>query len=165
MTKYLSILGSTGSIGRQTLEVVEQMPGIKVTALAAGTNVERMAQQCRQFLPELAVMGDEASAKALKDAIGDLPIRVLWGMEGLIAAAEQSGFDLRVTGAPSLFYLRIADDPTLMLHQEWIAECVKRGVFFTNHHNHFINAALTDADIAETVDIAEEAFEVVRKRH
>jgi len=84
---------------------------------------------------------------------------------GLIAAAEQSGFDLRVTGAPSLFYLRIADDPTLMLHQEWIAECVKRGVFFTNHHNHFINAALTDADIAETVDIAEEAFEVVRKRH
>lgn len=84
---------------------------------------------------------------------------------GLIAAAEQSGFDLRVTGAPSLFYLRIADDPTLMLHQEWIAECVKRGVFFTNHHNHFINAALTEADIAETVDIAEEAFAVVKKRH
>ncbi|MBQ3228525.1 MAG: aminotransferase class III-fold pyridoxal phosphate-dependent enzyme [Clostridia bacterium] len=84
---------------------------------------------------------------------------------GLIAAANHNGFDLRVTGAPSLFYLRIADDPTLMLHQEWIAECVKRGVFFTNHHNHFINAALTDADIAETVDIAEEAFEVVRKRH
>ena len=84
---------------------------------------------------------------------------------GLIAAGERNGFDLRVTGAPSLFYLRIADDPTLMLHQEWIAECVKRGVFFTNHHNHFINAALTDADIAETVDIAEEAFEVVRKRY
>ena len=84
---------------------------------------------------------------------------------GLIAAAERSGFDLRVTGAPSLFYLRIADDPTLMLHQEWIAECVKRGVFFTNHHNHFINAALTDSDIAETVDIAEEAFAVVKKRH
>ncbi len=84
---------------------------------------------------------------------------------GLIAAANRNGFDLRVTGAPSLFYLRIADDPTLMLHQEWIAECVKRGVFFTNHHNHFINAALTESDIAETVDIAEEAFEVVRKRH
>ncbi len=84
---------------------------------------------------------------------------------GLIAAGERNGFDLRVTGAPSLFYLRIADDPTLMLHQEWIAECVKRGVFFTNHHNHFINAALTDADIAETIDIADEAFGVVRKRH
>ena len=84
---------------------------------------------------------------------------------GLIAAGERNGFDLRVTGIPSLFYLRIADDPTLMLHQEWIAECVRRGVFFTNHHNHFINVALTDGDIAETVDIAEEAFEVVRKRH
>ena len=85
--------------------------------------------------------------------------------DGLIATANKHGFDLRVTGVPSLFYLRIADDPTLMLHQEWIAECVKRGVFFTNHHNHFINAALTDADIAETVDIADEAFAVVRKNH
>lgn len=109
MTKYLSILGSTGSIGRQTLEVVEQMPEIKVTALAAGTNVERMAQQCRQFLPELAVMGDEASAKALKDSIGDLPIRVLWGMEGLIAAAEQEQADTVVTAVVGMLGLR----PTL----------------------------------------------------
>lgn len=78
---------------------------------------------------------------------------------------ETVSLGFRVKGGPSLFYLRIADDPTLILHQEWIAECVKRGVFFTNHHNHFINAALTDADIAETIDIAEEAFAVVRKRH
>ena len=84
---------------------------------------------------------------------------------GLIGAAEKYGFDLHVTGVPSLFYLRIADDPTLMLHQEWIAECVKRGVFFTNHHNHFINAALSDEDIKETVEIAYEAFAVVRDRH
>ena len=84
--------------------------------------------------------------------------------EGLTSAAEKYGFDLRVTGVPSLFYLRIADDPTLMLHQEWVAECVKRGVFFTNHHNHFINAALTDEDIKETVDIANEAFAVIRDR-
>ena len=85
--------------------------------------------------------------------------------KGLIAAAQKYGFDLHVSGVPSLFYLRIADDPSLMLHQEWIAECVRRGVFFTNHHNHFINAALSDADIAETVDIADEAFAVVRERH
>lgn len=85
--------------------------------------------------------------------------------KGLIAAAQKYGFDLHVSGIPSLFYLRIADDPSLMLHQEWIAECVRRGVFFTNHHNHFINAALSDADIAETVDIADEAFAVVRERH
>lgn len=85
--------------------------------------------------------------------------------EGLIAAAKKFDFDLRVTGMPSLFYLRIADDPTLSLHQEWVAECVRRGVFFTNHHNHFVNASLMDEDIAETVAVAEEAFEAVRKRH
>lgn len=85
--------------------------------------------------------------------------------EGLIEKARKFGFDLHVTGIPSLFYLRIADDPTLTLHQEWVAECVKRGVFFTNHHNHFINAALSDADIEETLAVAEEAFEVIRKRH
>lgn len=84
---------------------------------------------------------------------------------GLIDAGKKYGFDLRVTGVPSLFYLRIADDPTLLLHQEWIAECVKRGVFFTNHHNHFINASLTDEDIKETIEIADEAFSVVRDRH
>ena len=83
---------------------------------------------------------------------------------GLIAAAESYGYDLHVTGAPSLFYLRIADDPSLKLHQAWIAECVKRGVFFTNHHNHFINASLTDDDIKETVEIAAEAFEAIGKK-
>ena len=74
---------------------------------------------------------------------------------GLISTATKYGYDLHVSGVPSLFYLRIADDPSLMLHQEWIAECVKRGVYFTNHHNHFINAALTDEDIKKTIEIAE----------
>lgn len=83
----------------------------------------------------------------------------------MISAAKAYDFDLRVTGVSTLFYLRIADDPSLRLHQEWIAECVKRGVFFTNHHNHFINASLSDDDIKETVEIASEAFEVIRKRH
>ena len=85
--------------------------------------------------------------------------------EGLVEAGKKYGYDLHVTGVPSLFYLRIADDPTLMLHQEWIAECVKRGIFFTNHHNHFINASLTDEDIKETVEIADEAFKVIKDRH
>lgn len=85
--------------------------------------------------------------------------------KGLIEGAKEYNFDLHVSGVPSLFYLRIADDPSLKLHQEWIAECVKRGVFFTNHHNHFINYALSDADIAETVEIAKEAFSVVREKH
>ena len=85
--------------------------------------------------------------------------------DGLEAAAKEYAFDLRVSGVPSLFYLRIADDPSLALHQEWIAECVKRGVFFTNHHNHFINASLSDEDIRETVEIAKEAFAVIRARY
>ena len=81
---------------------------------------------------------------------------------GLIETAKKYGYDLHVTGAPSLFYLRIADDPSLSTHQQFIAECVKRGVFFTNHHNHFINAALSDEDIKETIAVADEAFSVVR---
>ena len=83
--------------------------------------------------------------------------------EGLKGIASRYGYDLHVTGIPSLFYLRLADDPSLRLHQAWIAECVKRGVFFTNHHNHFINAALSDEDISETLEIAEEAFEALQK--
>lgn len=81
---------------------------------------------------------------------------------GLLKAAADNGFNLHVTGIESLPYLRLSDDPSLHLHQQWIAECVKRGVFFTNHHNHFINAALSDEDIQETIDVANEAFHVIR---
>lgn len=84
---------------------------------------------------------------------------------GLIETATKYGYDLHVSGIPSLFYLRLADDPSLMLHQEWIAECVKRGVYFTNHHNHFINASLTDEDIATTIAVADEAFSIIKNRH
>lgn len=85
--------------------------------------------------------------------------------DGLVETGRRYGYDLHASGVPSLFYLRIADDPTLMLHQEWIAECVKRGVFFTNHHNHFINYSLSDEDIQETISIADEAFAVIKDRH
>ena len=84
--------------------------------------------------------------------------------DGLIATAAKHGYDLRVTGGLALPYLRIADDETLMTHQAWIAECVKRGVFFTNHHNHFINAAMSESDIAQTLAVADEAFSVIRER-
>jgi len=83
---------------------------------------------------------------------------------GLIAAGKKHGFDLHVTGEPALFYLRVADDESLMLHQAWVAECVQRGVFFTSHHNHFLNAALSDADIEETIAVAEDAFAAVKQR-
>ena len=81
---------------------------------------------------------------------------------GLIETAKKHGFDLRVTGPLALPYLRIADTDNLILHQRWIAECVKRGVFFTNHHNHFMNAAMTREDIKETLEVADEAFRVLK---
>lgn len=83
--------------------------------------------------------------------------------EGFAAAAKTNGFNLVVSGHPSLFYLRLADDDSLMLHQRWIAECVKRGIFLTSHHNHFINAALTEEDIKKSIEIAEDAFHALRK--
>ena len=70
-----------------------------------------------------------------------------------------------ISGEPALFYMRIANDNSLMLHQEWVAECVSRGLFIASHHNHFINAALSDEDIALAADIAYDAFSVVAKRH
>jgi len=81
--------------------------------------------------------------------------------DGLIASAKKHGYDLRVTGMPALFYLRIADDDSSMLHQRWIAEMVKRGIYLTNHHNHFINYALSDDDIQTTIEVADEAFAVL----
>ena len=80
-------------------------------------------------------------------------------------AAAENGFQLAVSGEPALFYLRITNDDSLMLHQEWVAECMSRGLFIASHHNHFINAALTDEDIALAADIANDAFSVVAKHH
>ena len=85
--------------------------------------------------------------------------------DGLKAAAANNGFDLVVSGEPALFYLRIANDDSLFLHQDWVQEMVSRGIFITSHHNHFINASLTEEDIKYTIDVAEDAFKAVRKRH
>lgn len=85
--------------------------------------------------------------------------------DGLAAAGREHGFNLVVSGEPALFYLRIANDDSLMLHQEWIAECVSRGLFLASHHNHFLNAAVTDEEVRLASEIAEEAFSVVAARH
>jgi glutamate-1-semialdehyde 2,1-aminomutase len=81
--------------------------------------------------------------------------------DGLVDVAASHGLTLVASGEPALFYLRIADDPSLMLHQRWIAECVKRGVFLTSHHNHFINASLTHDDITRTLEVADAAFTAI----
>ena len=86
MVKCVSILGSTGSIGRQSLDIIDHL-GIRVAALTAGSNVERMAQQCRKYRPLLAVMASAEAAEELRSKITDLPVRVAHGEEGLIEAA------------------------------------------------------------------------------
>ena len=108
MVKCVSILGSTGSIGRQSLEIAAHL-GVKVAALAAGTSVERMAEQCRQFRPALAVMASKESAQALEAEIHDLPIRVAWGEDGLIEAATMEEADCVITAVVGMLGLK----PTL----------------------------------------------------
>ena len=109
MVKCVSILGSTGSIGRQSLDVISRLPDIKVAALTAGTNAERMAQQCRRFRPKLAVMATEEAAAQLRVAISDLPIRVEWGEAGLLQAATQPQVDCVITAVVGMIGLK----PTL----------------------------------------------------
>ncbi|MBN2310935.1 MAG: aminotransferase class III-fold pyridoxal phosphate-dependent enzyme [Candidatus Hydrogenedentes bacterium] len=84
-------------------------------------------------------------------------------IEGLVAVARSHGFDLRATGAPSLPYLRLTDDESLMLHQDWCGECTRRGAYFTSHHNWFLSTAHTDEDLQRTWDIADDAFKAIRK--
>ena len=109
MVKCVSILGSTGSIGRQSLDIISRLPEIKVAALTAGTSAERMAEQCRQFRPELAVMATEAAAKELSKRISDLPIRVEWGEQGLLDAASMPSANCVITAVVGMVGLK----PTL----------------------------------------------------
>ena len=108
MINCVSILGATGSIGRQSLGVIARMP-IRVAALTAGQNVERMAQQCRQFRPELAVMATESAAAELQAQLRDLPIRVSWGEAGLLEAATIEEADCVITAVVGMVGLK----PTL----------------------------------------------------
>ncbi len=109
MVKCVTILGSTGSIGRQSLDIISRLPEVKVAALTAGTSVQRMAEQCRQFRPELAVMATEAAAKELSAEIRDLPIRVEWGETGLLEAASLPAADCVITAVVGMVGLK----PTL----------------------------------------------------
>ena len=108
MVQNVSILGSTGSIGRQSLDVIRRMD-VKVVALTAGTNVTRMAEQCREFKPALAVMATKEAADALKLNIADLSTRVSWGEEGLIEAATMDDSDCVITAVVGMLGLK----PTL----------------------------------------------------
>ena len=108
MVKCVSILGSTGSIGRQSLDIIRGL-NVEVAALTAGTSVERMAQQCREFRPQLAVMATQAAAEALKAELADLNIDILWGEEGLVRAASIPEADCVITAVVGMVGLK----PTL----------------------------------------------------
>ena len=85
--------------------------------------------------------------------------------DGMIQIAKDHGYDLRITGEPGMAYYRITDDPSLMLHQDWCAECTRRGAYFTSHHNWFISTAHTEEDIQRTWDICGDAFKAVKQKH
>ena len=108
MVKCVSILGSTGSIGRQSLDIISRMD-VRVCALTAGTNVERMAEQCREFNPQLAVMATEVAAHQLAEKIADLSVKVSWGEDGLIEAASMPEADCVITAIVAMVGLK----PTL----------------------------------------------------
>lgn len=108
MTKMITILGSTGSIGRQTLSVADEL-GLRVAALTAERNVELLEAQCRQYRPELAVLTDEAAAEELKVRLADMNIRVLAGAEALCEAAALPEADTVVVAVCGFAALR----PTL----------------------------------------------------
>ena len=108
MMQAISVLGSTGSIGRQTLDVAAKL-GTRVVCLAAGQNLDRMEAQCRQFHPRLAVMATREAAAALKLRLGDCAIEIMYGMQGLLAAATLPEADAVVTAVVGMLGLR----PTL----------------------------------------------------
>ena len=104
--KKIAILGSTGSIGTQTLEIVRENPDLQVAGLAAGSNAVLMEKQIREFMPKLAVMWSEAAAGELKVRVADLPVRVLHGMDGLLELAEMEGYEILVTAVVGMIGIR-----------------------------------------------------------
>ena len=113
MTKTITILGSTGSIGRQTLSVADEL-GLRVAALTAERNVDLMEAQCRKYRPKLAVLADEAAAEELKVRLADMNIRVLAGAEALCEAAALPEADTVVVAVCGFAALR----PTLTAIRE-----------------------------------------------
>ncbi len=116
MTRKIALLGSTGSIGRQTLEVARE-EGLSVVALTANSSIDLIEQQAREFSPRLVALYDEAAAKVLREKLSDTDIEVLSGMEGLLAAATAEEADTVVTAVVGMIGLQ----PTLAA-----IECGKR---------------------------------------
>ena len=105
--KKIALLGSTGSIGTQTLDVVRHYPNdFQVTALAASSNITRLEEQIREFKPKMAVVFNEAKALELKHNIRDLEVEVLSGMDGLLSAATEESADIVLTAVVGMIGIR-----------------------------------------------------------
>ena len=104
--KKVAILGSTGSIGTQTLEVARENGDLQITALAAGGNVDLMEKQIREFHPVLAAMWTEEKAKELRDRVKDLPVKVVSGMDGLLEVATDPASEILVTAIVGMIGIR-----------------------------------------------------------
>lgn len=104
--KKIGILGSTGSIGTQTLEIVRKEKDLQVVSLAANSNVALMEAQIREFKPKTAALWDEVAAADLRERVRDLPVRVVSGMDGLLEVATESDMKILVTGIVGMIGIR-----------------------------------------------------------
>ncbi len=105
--KQIAILGSTGSIGTQTLDIVREHKNLlKVTAIAAGSNIKLLEQQVREFLPEIICVYNEAKAVQLRESLKDLSVKVVAGMNGLIECATVESADTVVTAMVGMIGIR-----------------------------------------------------------
>lgn len=104
--KKVAILGSTGSIGTQTLEVIDEHKDLEVAALACGCNIRLMEQQIRKFAPKLVSVWSEEDAAALRTAVADLDVRVVYGMDGLLEIATMPQMDILVTAIVGMLGIR-----------------------------------------------------------
>lgn len=104
--KKIAILGSTGSIGTQTLEVVRENKDIEVSGLAAGNNIERLEAQIREFAPKVVAVWSEERAKELADKVRDLDVKIVSGMEGLIEVSTLPKVEILVTAIVGMIGIR-----------------------------------------------------------
>lgn len=104
--KNIAVLGSTGSIGTQTLEIVRNNPDLQVVALAAGSSVDLMEAQIREFRPKLAAMWGEKAAAELRSRVADMPVKVVAGMEGLLEIAVMPESQVLVTAIVGMIGIR-----------------------------------------------------------
>ena len=104
--KKIAVLGSTGSIGTQTLEIVRANKDLEVVALAAGSNVERMEEQIREFSPRVAAMWSEKACKDLQARVKDTNVKILCGMEGLVEIAVMEEMEVLVTAIVGMIGIR-----------------------------------------------------------